>query len=195
MTSSANDRVVTDVDGFDEPSHDNLLATLEREWDDWEALIERATGRLTEPGACGSWRFQDVIAHVMYYQRFGGELVGADVRHIDVPAEFAFDVEARNRWFYDLDRDRSLDDVLAEARQVHRAIVERVRGMSADELRQQPVAWQQWPAWRWLVHLTHEHYPEHAPGLEAWLAVPTRRPAPRRPGPRPGPRASAGSGH
>jgi hypothetical protein len=169
-TSSADDRVVTRVDGFVEPSKDELLAMLDREWADWEALIARAAGRLTEPGAGGAWTFQDVIAHVTYYQRFGAELIGADVRHVEVPAEIGFDVERRNRWFYELDRDRPLDDVLAEARKVHRAIVERVRAMAADELRLHPVAWQPWPAWRWLVHLTHEHYPEHVPGLQAWLA-------------------------
>ena len=167
---AANDRQVTRVGGFDEPSRDELLTLLEREWADWEALIARAAGRLTEPGACGEWTFKDVIAHATYYQRFGGELIGAAVRHVEVPAEIRVDVERRNQWFYALDRDRPLADVLAEARQVHRALVERVRAMSAEELRRHPVAWQPWPAWRWLLHLTHEHYPEHVPGLEAWLA-------------------------
>jgi hypothetical protein len=160
---------MSEVDGFAEPRKDELLGMLEREWTDWEGLIARAEGRLTEPGACGDWSFKDVIAHVMYYQRFGGELIGADVRHVEVPQEIGLDVQRRNEWFYELDMDRSLDDVLAEARQVHRALVERVRAMSGDELRAHPVPWQSWPAWRWVVHLTHEHYPEHVPGLEAWL--------------------------
>jgi hypothetical protein len=160
---------MSEVDGFAEPRKDELLGMLEREWTDWEGLIARAEGRLTEPGACGDWSFKDVIAHVMYYQRFGGELIGADVRHVEVPQEIGLDVQRRNEWFYELDMDRSLDDVLAEARQVHRALVERVRAMSGDELRAHPVPWQSWPAWRWVVHLTHEHYPEHVPELEAWL--------------------------
>ena len=61
--------------------------------------------------------------------------------------------------------------VLAEARHVHREIARRVGEMSSDELRAHPVAWQPWPAWRWLVHLTHQHYEEHTPGLRAWLAT------------------------
>jgi hypothetical protein len=159
------------VDGFAEPGKDELLGMVERGWAEWDELIARAEGRLTEPGACGTWSFKDVIAHVTAYQRFGAELVGADVRHVEVPQEIGLDFQRRNEWFHEQDRGRSLEDVLAEARQVHRALVERVRAMSSEELRAQPVGWFAWPAWRWLIHLTHEHYPEHVPGLRAWLGL------------------------
>jgi hypothetical protein len=159
------------VDGLVESGRDELLGLIEREWAEWEELIARAEGRLTEPGACGTWSFKDVIAHVTAYQRFGAELVGADVRHVEVPQEIGLDFQRRNEWFHEQDRDRSLEDVLAEARQVHRELVERVRAMLPAELRAQPVGWFAWPAWRWLIHLTHEHYPEHVPGLRAWLGL------------------------
>jgi hypothetical protein len=162
---------MTQVDGFAEPTSDALVRMLEDEWADWERLIGRASaaGRLTEPGACGGWSFKDVIAHLTAYQRFGAELLGGRVRPVCVPDEIGFDTQRRNEWFHEQDRGRPLDDVLADARQVHAEIVRRVQAMSPDELRAHPVAWQAWPAWRWVIHLTHEHYPEHVPGLTAWL--------------------------
>ncbi len=147
---------------------------LESEWATWEELISRAAAqdRLTEPGACGAWSFKDVIAHVsLHYQQFDAELIGGDVRHVQVPKDIAFDFQRRNEWFHEQDRDRTLEDVLAEALQVHREIVRRARGLSPEELRKAPVDWHTWPAWRWVVHLTHEHYPEHVPGIRAWMGL------------------------
>jgi hypothetical protein len=163
---------MSQVDGVDEPSRDELVAQVEREWADWEALIARseATGRLEQPGAAGAWSMKDVVAHMTAYQRFGATLIGGDVRRVEVPPEIGLDTQRRNEWFHEQDRDRSTADVLAEARQVHAEIVRRVRAMSPEELRRHPVDWQPWPAWRWIVHLTHEHYPEHVPNIEAWLS-------------------------
>ena len=161
---------MTVVDGFEEPAKEELLAQIRAEWAAWEALIARAEGRLTEPGACGEWSFKDVIAHMTVYQRFLAGLLGGNVREVHQPAEIGFDVQKRNEWFHEQDKNRSLEDVLAEARQVHGEIVRRVEEQTPEELRRHPVDWQAWPAWRWTIHLTHEHYPEHVPDLEAWLA-------------------------
>lgn len=162
---------MTQVDGFAEPTKDELLAMIEREWAEWQALLARSEGRLEEPGACGTWSVKDVIAHVTAYQRFAASLIGGDVRKVEVPEEIGLDFQRRNEWFHEQDRHRSLDEVLAESHHVHEQIVARVRAMSPEQLRAQPVGWFHWPAWRWLIHLTHEHYPEHVPGLRAWLGL------------------------
>lgn len=165
--------VVMRVDGFAEPGRDELVRMIEHEWAAWEDLIGQAeaAGRLTEPDACGTWSFKDVVAHVTAYQRFGAELIGGDVRHVEVPHDIGFDFQRRNEWFHEQDHDRPLDEILAEARHVHRELVARVQMLSPEELRKVPVGWYAWPAWRWLVHLTHEHYPEHVPGIRAWLGL------------------------
>jgi hypothetical protein len=69
--------------------------------------------------------------------------------------------------------DPSKDDLLAMLEREWaewEALVLRVRAISVDMLRAHPVTWQRWPASRWLIHLTHEHYPEHVPGLQGRLA-------------------------
>ncbi len=160
---------MTEVDGFAEPTRAALVRMLEEEWVAWEGLITAAAGRLEEPGACGVWSFKDVIAHVTAYQRFCAEILGGAVRRVAPPEEIGFDTERRNAWFHEQDRARPLTEILDEARQVHRELVAQIARRSAEELRVHPVPWQAWPAWRWAIHLTHEHYPEHEPGLRAWL--------------------------
>jgi hypothetical protein len=155
------------------PAPGDLVARIERDWADWQRLIDRVGDRLTEPGAAGDWTAKDVVAHVCAYQRFVLGLLGGRVRELPpMPPDVGWDTDRRNAWLHALDRDRPADAVRAEARDVHAQLVEQVRARSAEALRAPLVAWSEWPAWRWVLSATEEHHGEHAPPLRRWLGLP-----------------------
>jgi len=164
MVSTADDEA---------PTRDDLLARMERQWAEWQGLIAAAGNRLTEPGALGDWTLKDVIAHVGAYERFVLGLLGGRVRELPpAPPDLGWDTDRRNAWLHSLDRDRPADELLAEARDVHRQLVAQVGARSDDELRAPLVEWNDWPAWRWVLSVTEDHYAEHVPPLRSWLGLP-----------------------
>lgn len=166
MTSSAPPI----VDGRARPSREQLLADFVRERDDWRALIAEAGDRVNEPGAAGTWTLRDVVAHINAYHRFLLQSLGGTVREIAaMPPEIGFDVEKRNQWMHDCDRDLPWDVVAAEAQELHEALLARIGGLTDEQLDEPMVDWQAWPRWRWIIGLTGGHYEEHLPALREWL--------------------------
>ena len=153
------------IDGQNERSKDELIAEVERTHAEWERLVAKLSDRLEEPYA-GTWSLRDVSAHVCAYERYILEPLGGEVRRLpEQPADVGFDVQKRNEWLHELDRGRPTSLVMAEAAAVRRGIVARLRALRDDELRARLHDWSPWPAWRWVVHLSVEHYDEHFPDL------------------------------
>ena len=80
--------------------------------------------------------------------------------------------DERNEIVYQQNRDRPLDEVLAEAKAVYARLFALVSGMSAAELND-PAQFADMPAdwlpWRVIAGNTYIHYREHAQNLQAWL--------------------------
>jgi hypothetical protein len=113
-----------------------------------------------------------VVAHFNGYQRFLIGNMGGRVRELPPqPEEIGLDFQKRNEWLHALDLDRTWEQVAAEAGQLHAELLAQLRARSAEQLRAPMVAWHPWPTWRWVVHLTHEHYQEHLPDLRRWLGL------------------------
>jgi hypothetical protein len=161
---------VTLVDGVAEPSRQALLDRVVAERADWQALIDRAGDRVGEPGPAGDWTLRDVVAHVNGYQRFLVGNMGGRARDVgQPPAEIGFDVQKRNEWLHEVDRDRTWAQVAAESRDLHAQLLAQIGARSQEQLAAPMVDWHPWPTWRWVLHLTQQHYEEHRPDLRRWL--------------------------
>jgi hypothetical protein len=153
------------IEGQRERSKDELIAEVERTYDEWERLVARVSDRLEEPYA-GTWSLRDVSAHVCAYERFLLGPLGGEVRPLpELPPESNENVQLRNELLHAADADRPTGLVMAEAAAVRRGILARLRARSDEELRTPLHDWHAWPAWRWVVHLSIEHYDEHFPDL------------------------------
>ena len=82
-------------------------------------------------------------------------------------------LDQRNRAIYEQNRQRSLDDVLAEAQQVFPQLVTAIESLSDADLNDagrfpgMPPVWQPWDV---IAGNTHRHYEEHTPAIQAFLA-------------------------
>ena len=154
------------IDGQHERSRDELIAEVERTYEEWESLLAKVGDRLEVPFA-GTWSVRDVSAHVCAYERFLVEPMGGRVRPVgEMPDEVGNDVQKRNEYLHEVDRHRSTEDVMAEAAAIRAELLARLRAMSEEQVRAPGfMAWMPWPLWRWVVHLAVEHYHEHFPDL------------------------------
>ncbi len=155
-----------------------LLDRLHREKACWDALLQVVSEQdMLLTGVMGEWTFKDVVAHLTGWRkrtvaRFVGALQGTEPPPPEWPAELGDDVAEVNMWMHRSQRDRSLDEVLAESRQVWEQLVEVVEQLSETDLLE--VARFAWlpnhalgPAnLAWSL----EHLHEHAAQVHDWIA-------------------------
>ena len=137
----------------------------------WEAQLARVQPQqMTTPGVVGKWSVKDLVAHITWSER---EMVGVLAARALVGSDlWSLTNDERNEIVYQQNRDRPLDEVLAEAKAVYTRLLALVSGMSAAELND-PGQFAQMPAdwlpWRVIAGNTYIHYREHAQNLQAWL--------------------------
>ncbi len=121
-----------------------LLDQIERERLVWERLLA-AVGeeRMEQPGASGEWSFKDVVAHLSGWRirtlaRLHAALTGAEPVPPPWPTDLDEDSEAGltqiNAWIERAGRERSLEEVLDEARHSFDLMRDAVLALSDEEL-------------------------------------------------------------
>ncbi|MGH2534456.1 MAG: DinB family protein [Thermomicrobiales bacterium] len=146
---------------------EQLLAERER----WDALlIEVGERRMTEAMEPGGWSVKDVVAHIAWSER---EMVGVMRERALVGSDlWNLEQDERNRIVYEENRDRPLDEVLAEARDVYRDFLECVKHLADDDLHD-PGRYlgmpPDWTPWRVLAGCCYHHYADHHTEVRAWL--------------------------
>jgi hypothetical protein len=157
------------IEGEAEQTRDELIEAIERNRARWEDLVSRAGDRVNQPGVAGDWTLRDVVAHINYYLRFQVENLGGPARGFgDMPQEIGFDMEKRNQWMHERDKDLSWDFVRDESSEITDELLRQLRKRSDQDMKAQFAPWHHWPVWRWMCD-ARNHYNEHIPGLEAWL--------------------------
>ncbi len=147
-----------------------FLDNVKSERAQWDALLrEVGEARMTEPVMDGR-TIKDVIAHVTWYER---EMIPVFRDHALVGSDlWNLEQDKRNAAIYELNRDRPLDEVLAEARQVYAELLPILEKVSEEDL-QDASRFQDMPAdwlpWEMLASNTYEHYVDHAHDIRAWL--------------------------
>ena len=143
---------------------------------EWEALLaEVGEAHMVQPGATGDWTFKDVIAHLSAWRQRDLALLEAARRGekpADPPWPEGLDTDQINAWIYEQNRNRPLEDVLAESAATWQQLEEGLLELPEDVLFD--------PArFEWMEGerlgpsvvggcLDH-YYEEHAPTLHAWL--------------------------
>lgn len=163
------------------PTKAMLLEQIERERIAWERLLaDVGEQRMLQPGATGDWSFKDVVAHLNGWraktiENLEAAVAGRAPAPPPWPEDFDEDVEDQvdqiNDWIYTTNRDRPLDQVLAE----YRASFERMRAavVALPERNLIEEGYYSWLGDRSLAMVIDSSFghlhEEHEPVLRSWL--------------------------
>jgi len=158
-----------------------MLDSIRAHRDRWEALLaEVGEERMLEPGVMGSWTFKDVAAHLTCWRdRVTIDRLEAGMRDGPLPPppwppdldeDDDADVQVINEWIYRHNKDRSLSEVLADARESWRRMEAAVEGLS-EEVLTEPArfSWMNGYALGEVVPGSSGHFEEHEEIIRAWL--------------------------
>jgi hypothetical protein len=149
-----NERVVKDA----------FVGKVRVAWRAWEELISRVPRTEMElPGFYGERTLKDVIAHISWYERQMVQILEA--RRFEGSPLWEKTLEERNAVIQEENRDRPLEDVLADSGRVHLRLVELLDGLSDDDLNDAaafPGMSPEWAPWDVIASNTYEHYDGHA---------------------------------
>jgi hypothetical protein len=167
-----------------EMSKTTFVSTLRSDHQEWESILSQVPEeRMAEPGAAGEWSVKDLIAHITVYERWTTEWLGpalkGELPDWDYPeGEDTATVDEQNARFYEQNRCRALDDIRAEAAEIHARLVEIVEQIPDDAIakdirdfaphvsayyREGATVWQA------IDGNAAEHYREHTADVKAWL--------------------------
>jgi hypothetical protein len=114
------------------------------------------------PALPNGWSVKDTLAHLAAWDARCAALL-SEGRDSNAPLKASPDVEALNDEFFKERRGWSWEEVETEFRASHKALLEAVRALPPDRLKdsfvQDSIAEETW-----------RHYEEHLPDLEAWQA-------------------------
>lgn len=144
-----------------------LLARIEQGWGELQgAFASRSDAELTAPGREG-WSVKEHLAHVTFWERLLLEsyLGGRPVSEVSEMDEATLrDMDGMNAVVAERSRARSLQEVMANSRAVHEALVAKLRSQPfeawmrprhADDPDERPLM-------LWIAGNTYGHYGEHA---------------------------------
>ncbi|HVG01021.1 MAG TPA: DinB family protein [Chloroflexia bacterium] len=137
-----------------------------------DALLATFTDeQMARSGAEGDWSVKDVIAHITWHEREIVNMLRARSLEEGVASElWGLPTHERNQAIYEGNQDRSLQDVLAESKQVYVELDELLAGLSEADLtdpgryKDMPAEWQ---PWKLIAENTYEHYHDHAEAIGA----------------------------
>jgi uncharacterized protein (TIGR03083 family) len=147
-----------------------LLRSVRAGRAEWDAALDGLPrSALTEPGLPGGWSVKDVLAHIAWGQREavgvvrGRALVGSELWRVSD--------DERNAVVHAQNRDRALDDVLADSETTYGEYVAALASLTDDELND-PARFAGMPSdWRpWRTLYDPHHYAHHAADVRAWRA-------------------------
>jgi hypothetical protein len=154
---------------------DELLAKLERENEQFEALLDEVgAARMEQPGVAGEWSMKDVVAHLTGWRRRTVARLEAARRGEDPPPPFwpahLHGDDEINAWMHERDKNLTVADVRAQSRQVFEQLATAVAALPEAELRDpNRFPWLEGEALIGADLFGHFH-DEHEADMRAWLA-------------------------
>jgi len=129
----------------------------------YETALEALNdAQLLQPGICGDWSIKDVVAHITWYER---EMVSVlSARALLGSALWNVTLEQRNFSIFAENKDRPLEDILIDSREIHQGVMDLTKGLTEEDLleasrfRKMPPDWIPWEV---IASNTFEHYPVH----------------------------------
>jgi len=138
---------------------------------EWEKILSGLTPqKMVEPDAVGWWSVKDLIAHITWFER---EMLGLlRTRALAGSELWNLPTDERNRVVFEQNRDRPIDEVLAESRQVYRDMFAELDKLTDEDFNRADHFVNFFPGlapWEILRDNTYKHYNEHALDLRKWL--------------------------
>jgi hypothetical protein len=163
---------------MDDMNKTKLLETLREKRAQWDAVLAQVPeARMIEPGVGGEWSVKDIVAHLTSFERWYADRLHEALRgEVYTPTEFDWmPFDERNDRIFQQNRHRSLADVLAESRLAFGRLLECVQAQTEAfliEPQQFPGAPEPLTVWKMLRGDVYDHYGQHIPSIESWLAAP-----------------------
>ena len=113
-------------------SKEELLAQIDREWGALQSFVGRHGTRLEVPDA-GGWSVKDNLAHLAAWERYLVRRVlqgqsAASAFGMDRATLESLEIDDLNAVILERSRQRSLEEVLEDAEQIHLEVVEQIEG-------------------------------------------------------------------
>ena len=158
---------------MDKPGVINEMSTSYNVLEEILAPLDK-TQFVTE-GVIPGWSIKDMLAHIASWHHRLLRWLDAAVRNQEPTISGPNNVEemdALNAQFYQQNKARALDEVMADFRTSYQHIMDIVRAMPEEDLiSPHNFAWSQGrPLWHLIAGDTYEHYHEHIAQIQAWLA-------------------------
>jgi len=154
-----------------------LMSAIKREWNALMAVVARleAANKMTAPDE-GGWSPKDNLAHLSEWMN---SLMGYhmdkqlphEVMRLPEEATRGWDMEVINPILFERNKDRSLEEVKDELRQVYEKLIAKLDAVSFEDLMKprrdnDP---EKHPLLLWVLGDTSEHFAEHRQTIEKML--------------------------
>lgn len=158
-----------------------LLSWLHTEYQQWEAFLHQIdSARMEQPDVAAHWSMKDIVAHLTgWNRRLVAHLQAAQRGEPEPPPPWPAhlqDVDEINVWIYEANRERSVREVLDEARQVFQQLLDSLEDLPEDVrietgLSQGKEFYLVWVGdQRFLAGEFFDHFhDDHEPDVRAWL--------------------------
>lgn len=170
---------MTDKPTSPPPTVQEVLESIEREWNALQEVLSRLTADQMTAAGEGGWSIKDELAHLAAWARGLAALVRKQRRYppMGLPENAApntFGIERMNQVIYERNRNLPLHEVLAELQAAHRDALAAVAELSDDDLLRPyddfqpqdkrpdghtPILWR-------IAGNTYGHYAEHRETIE-----------------------------
>ena len=158
-------------------SKKEMLALIHSEWKAlWAALKQLSPEQMAQPGVESNWSVKDILAHIMAWEKrmvqWLEESLRGEVPERPAPGMSWDDLDRLNEQIYRENRDRALDEVLADFRQSHEESLRVVEAIAEEDLIEpERFEWREGdPIWHMVAGNTWWHYKEHRETISNWLA-------------------------
>lgn len=143
--------------------------TMERKLLD-DVLAPLTQEKMVSVNIVGNWTIKDVIAHITWFDREMVQLL--QTRELAGSDLWLLTDDERNVIIYNENKDRPLDEVMAESNTIFQQLeleimkLEDVDLVDPARFKQMPL---DWVPWEILEGSTNRHYKDHREGIEEWL--------------------------
>jgi hypothetical protein len=158
-----------------QPSKQELLDAIKESRAKLEDLLSGLSeDQMTQAGAQDNWSIKDLLAHIIAWERLAMDRIHAATtgEALQFPVIKTDDfVDTFNAEAFEANKDRALDDVLADFHATHQAFYAQIETLDENLLPQTlPFDWAGDLTFQVLISAnTYWHYPEHAEAIENWL--------------------------
>jgi hypothetical protein len=152
---------------------DEILEALEDEREKFLDAIEGLNEpELLQPGVVGQWSVKDLIAHITLWEAELVKLLWQTAQG-QKPTTVHFsgvDMDARNAAWYQEQKDRSMERIVADFAAVRKQTSRRVEAFSDKDLNDQSrFSWLRGhPLWEWIAEDSFAHEAEHTAQILDW---------------------------